>query len=174
MHPNALVIGTRGPKLDLCSLPGLHTRRCVAQNGRRACAARAGPGHAVGGICGKQRSDFAVAQGALASLSVELYDRMKQAAHNNFEKALEFLDPLGWMWQHGLAQHLEGVQGRGQGARPDAQGSGSQEQELPLPRSAQDRNPQLAGRGSLEFLIVDTGPDARAELPNASRPALGA
>jgi hypothetical protein len=121
----------------------------------------------------KQRSHLEVAQGALASLSVELYDRMKQAAHKNFETALQFLDPLGWMWQHGLAQHLDQVQDRDQGARPHAQASASQEPEWPRPRSAQAHNPHLAGSRRLDFLIVDAGPDARADLPNAARPALG-
>ena len=48
-------------------------------------------------------SDLAEAEGALASLSEDLYTRMlREGGRRNMELAKEFVDPLGWIWRHGL------------------------------------------------------------------------
>jgi len=122
-------------------------------------------------VCKGLELTHEVAQGALASLSVDLYDRMQQAARNNFEKALEFLDPLGWIWKHGLAQHLA----RRQDWDQSFQASDRASESLQAATPRQERNPPAATlQGSLDFLIVDADPDVSADDPNASSPSLGA
>ena len=122
-------------------------------------------------VCKGLELTHEVAQGVLASLSVDLYDRMQQAARNNFEKALEFLDPLGWIWKHGLAQHLA----RRQDWDQSFQASDRASESLQAATPRQERNPPAATlQGSLDFLIVDADPDVSADDPNASSPSLGA
>ncbi len=122
-------------------------------------------------VCKCSELTHEVMQGALASLSVDLYDKMQQAARKNFEKALEFLDPLGWMWKHGLAQHLARRQDWSQSF--PASDRASESLQAATPR--QERNaPAATLKGSLDFLIVNADPDVSADHPNASRPSLGA